>query len=480
MMQPPGVSISRPRAFGVRLEVSPRGDHREWSSVLVGRTPRPCGSRRGRNLVTRADGVPARLPAEPRLSYWALACWLHTGRDTARVAAMFGLPAPRVGAMAATWHWRQRAATASFSAGGGRGNLPEKTNSLPTPSGAAGLSSDDEPAPPAMSTSDSSGHVSNRQLPVENSVWLSVWWPLAWIADLCHRAPATRAGYTSDLAAYMEWLDAEGMDLPAAGRGELARYRDALASGAAMPSGRPASAATMTRRFAAIRHAYDWLAQAGMIGYSPARSLPLPRVHPAARVVRQPWVDAEMREVVARRVDALHEQGYVSARDRALFLVLAYTAPRVGELVALRVRDLSLDGRLQWVGKGQSPRSVVLRGEPFAAVDEYLRQRRAEAPSWKLSGRAPLFATRSGRAVTARQVRKIVWRLCAAAGREYRSPHAWRHGLITALRDLGLSRDEVQAYVGHARAESTAVYEHASPHRGDAGMRLAEWERVAG
>lgn len=447
-------------------------------------------------------GVPERAPAEPIRDYLIYAHWITTGRDNRMTAAQLGLTPILIARLAESWQWRYRLAA-----------MPREQPASASPANAT-----DPPGDPAGLTADTMALVGGRastsgndpalptirqlpgQLGKSNAYPLSQLrgtkateshnpqgthgilfylldhWPLAYVADLCNLRATTRAGYLADAARYLEWCEQDGLDPLAATRADVARYRDDLMRGQAMPTRRSASAATVQRRIAVVRHLYDWLALAGLVPACPARPLPLPVVDPYQAALRRPWVTGQQRRMVLDTVDELAAANRIPLRDRAILYLLAYGAPRVSEISGLTVGSL-VDGNLTWSGKGGGrPRTIRLPAGVADAIAVYLTQRRrALINGTRLPASAPMFTTRHGRTVQSRQVRKIVARMCQFAGIPHRSPHAWRHGLITSARQAGMTREDVQAYIGHARGDTTARYEHLAPDRAlDAGAWL--WE----
>ena len=122
----------------------------------------------------------------------------------------------------------------------------------------------------------------------------------------------------------------------------------------------------------------------------------LPRLAPHA-------LDTGQQRVFLRTVDACP-----SARDRALAVVLFYTALRLSELAALDVEDVAMTarrGRLQVrSGKGDAFREVPLNSACRAALQEWLTERGT-------TGTTALWLSRTGgRMVAARSTR-----CCAAS-----------------------------------------------------------------
>ncbi|MFT9449041.1 tyrosine recombinase XerC [Gluconobacter japonicus] len=156
--------------------------------------------------------------------------------------------------------------------------------------------------------------------------------------------------------------------------------------------------------------------------------------------------------------EGISDDAYTSAaalRDKALFTLLYGTGLRIGEALALDVRDLSNAGEnmLRVVGKGGKERLVPL----LPAVRETLETWKAAHPS--PSPDAPLFCgTRGGRlnpGVAQRAMRE--WRKGEGLP-DSATPHALRHSFATHLMEGGADLRAIQELMGHASLSTTQAY----------------------
>lgn len=254
-----------------------------------------------------------------------------------------------------------------------------------------------------------------------------------------------------------------------------------------------------------LRQALDFAVKRGLLPDNPARFVDLPAQPP-------PHVDFNVLEpsrveAVARAVEQLPDYDLPLMRDgrthphlrqvmqrrRAVYAdavrFSAYTGLRVGELRALRWRDIDFSGQAVRVarnnpssapaGSGErSPksgrgRSVPLTPEAVAALE---RISRLDFPS---GPEDYVFATEGAGPVDGGRLRDALYRGLEAAGLEYLrqkpNPFRWhdlRHTFGTiAVRVFPLT--DVQAYMGHANIQTTMRYVHHQP-RVDAAAKLAE------
>lgn len=154
-------------------------------------------------------------------------------------------------------------------------------------------------------------------------------------------------------------------------------------------------------------------------------------------------------------------------RNLAIALALHSAGMRVGELVALRRRDL--DHGLQGahiVGKGKQERFIRFSREAWQAIQAYLTARRDGDLAQGL-GDHPVFCRHDRRAgdqrlpMTTRSVRNIFFQLADRAGLTGKfqlTPHTLRHFFATTfLRetgDLALTQDAL----GHVDPRTTRIY----------------------
>jgi len=147
----------------------------------------------------------------------------------------------------------------------------------------------------------------------------------------------------------------------------------------------------------------------------------------------------------------------VSARDRAIVVVLLYTGLRLAELVALDVDDVKVSARKGIVvvrsGKGDSYREVPLNALVRQVLEEWLTERKTRAGD----GERAVFVGRSGRRLSKRSVDDVVRTLGKDAGVAL-SAHILRHTFLTRMVRQGSDLVLVAELAGHRRLETTRRY----------------------
>jgi integrase/recombinase XerC len=236
---------------------------------------------------------------------------------------------------------------------------------------------------------------------------------------------------------------------------DLRRWLGDMASGGA-------ARATLSRRAAAARTFFGWLAGTGRIPTDPSLRLAAPK-----RQTRLPSVlrqrDAsrllDVAATAADDVDPLH------VRNRAMLELLYATGIRVGELASLDVDDVDFGSRVVRVlGKGGRERVVPFGIPAEAALVDWLTLARSRLAR---SGSGPaLFLGRRGNRVDPRQVRDVVHQLMKhVPDAPDIGPHGLRHSAATHVLEGGADLRMVQELLGHASLATTQIYTHVSVDR---------------
>jgi len=264
-------------------------------------------------------------------------------------------------------------------------------------------------------------------------------------------APPTRRTYAGRVGGYLAWL-AELDPVLRRQQGEpfthghardytIRDYRTHLVSE------RKAKPASVNLTLAALDHFYRW------IGLGPARVRreDLPQAAPRALTVDQ-----------TRRLLRAAERGAQpgtagGVRDRAIVIVLLFTALRIAELAALNTSDVAISARKGLVtvrrGKGDRYRQVPLNAEARDTLDAWLDKRNALPGS---DGPA-LFLSLKGQRLSARAIDLAVRHLGQEADVET-SAHTLRHTCLTRLVRAGNDIVLVAELAGHSRLETTRRY----------------------
>jgi site-specific recombinase XerD len=281
----------------------------------------------------------------------------------------------------------------------------------------------------------------------------------AFAGSLASLSPATVTAYRHDVNAFVAWAGRLGLEGPAAvDRRVVRRYLAQLGT-------RRRASRTVARTLSSLRRWFAWLRRHDLIAGDPTAGLSAPKG------------DARLPRVL--RADELHQllddpstavaadPPAIRARDDAILELLYGSGLRVSEAAGLRTGDLDLAERIVTVwGKGAKQRRVPLSQPAVAALAHWLGGRRAELLEATAGGATPdpadvLFLNRRGRAITPRDIRRIVDHRAPAPTH----PHALRHTFATHLLDGGADLRAVQELLGHADLATTQLYTHVSRER---------------
>jgi integrase/recombinase XerC len=226
------------------------------------------------------------------------------------------------------------------------------------------------------------------------------------------------------------------------------------------------AAATINRRLSTLRRLVKLARRLGLIDWTVdvegLRSQPY-------RDTAGPGADGWRRLLEAALAAG---DGPKARRDRALLRLLHDNALRRGEVVALDVADLDLEGaRVAVVGKGQTERRwLTLNAPTIAALRDWLAARGAVP--------GPLFvnfdpARKGSGRLTADGLHEVVRALGrkAGLGRAVR-PHGLRHqGITRALELTNGNLRMVQKFSRHRDANTVQIYDD---NREDLAGRVAD------
>src|SRR3954453_13757224 len=177
----------------------------------------------------------------------------------------------------------------------------------------------------------------------------------------------TVESYRYDLVLFARWLEAtNGEPFQADGvtPTDLREYR------AFLLNVERRSPATINRRLASLRTFFQWDRAEGL-----CREIPTDAVKGIQSSPRAP--KSLLKKDVDRLIREVEQSG--NKRDLAVLQVLRHTGIRVGELVGLRLADVTLGERkgqlVVRVGKGSKYRVVPLNADARKAVSDYLAVR---------------------------------------------------------------------------------------------------------
>lgn len=144
-------------------------------------------------------------------------------------------------------------------------------------------------------------------------------------------------------------------------------------------------------------------------------------------------------------------------RDRAL-IVLAYRSGlRCAEILALMPKDIDVQRGTVSVhhGKGDKARVVALDPAGWAHVAEWMALR----ATWPISEASPIFCTRKGTPINARQVRAMFTRRATKAKIDkHVHPHGMRRTMASEMAAEGIPLIDISGALGHSNIATTNTY----------------------
>ena len=212
---------------------------------------------------------------------------------------------------------------------------------------------------------------------------------------------------------------------------------------------------SIRRKLAAVRSLFKFLRGEGVLQTNTAARLRTPKT-------RERLPEILSAEKANNLIDSVEEGSPVEKpsreRDLALFELLYGCGIRVSELVAINLSDINtLGGWLRVHGKGNKERQLPIGAQAVAAVNRYLRVRRASP------NQEALFLNSKGQRLSDRQVRRLVkFYSILVLGDSTIHPHTFRHAYATHLLSDGADLRAIQELLGHARLSTTQKYTQVS------------------
>jgi integrase len=205
-------------------------------------------------------------------------------------------------------------------------------------------------------------------------------------------------------------------------------------------------------------------------------------VNPLARIEKHPQRTSENIEVFAPEEVWALVRAAASEQDGALFLTAAFTGLRLGELLALRWRDVDFAGETIRVrasysaGQLTTPKSGQVRAVPMAPDVASAIAQLGRREDW-IGDDDLVFAGDTGTYLDGSALRRRYLAALDRAGLRRLRFHDLRHTFGTRMIAKADIR-RVQEWMGHADIQTTMKYLHYSPRPEDARL-VAEAFKLA-
>lgn len=206
---------------------------------------------------------------------------------------------------------------------------------------------------------------------------------------------------------------------------------------------------TIVTKIDTLSSFYGWLVREEELLKNPCLKIKRPKIE---KKVREGLTIIELEKVRAACEDA---------RQRALIEVFYSTGCRLDELSKLNRNDIDWQsGSMIVFGKGSKERRVYLSEKAKYYLMKYLDTRTDDCPALIVSNRRPIRRlTNEGIQYQVKKVRE------ASNIEKPLHPHIMRHTFAQLSLDNGMELADLQALMGHEKADTTARYAQVSEER---------------
>jgi integrase/recombinase XerD len=260
-------------------------------------------------------------------------------------------------------------------------------------------------------------------------------------------SPRTRKTYGNDLMQFVVWMENQKAECTSA---NLERYQLHLMLRPGV-KGR-LTAETRNRHLSELRSFFRYLKKSGQILQNPTTEL----VNTKERQ-RLPKAILTVEEVDA--LLALPDDSPLGLRDRAALEVLYGTGIRRIEFTRLQLSDLRLgEGVARIWGKGNKERLVPLGEMAVQALHGYLKEARGQLQKGPRHSSVFVSGVHGG-PLSDQEMSRVLHGYQKRAGIEKPVAfHIFRHSVATHLLQRGADLRSIQALLGHAKLDTTAIY----------------------
>ncbi len=213
---------------------------------------------------------------------------------------------------------------------------------------------------------------------------------------------------------------------------------------------------TRARKVSTLRNFFKYLSvQTGQIDHNPAELLDAPKLKKSL----------PKHLTLEKSVELLNSVKDVSnpnhLRDYCIITLFLNCGMRLSELCNLNVTDISTDGSLRILGKGNKERIIYLNEACRSSLSDYLKVRPNEGVP--ADHKNALFISRNKRRISNKTVQHIVYSALekiGMGGQGY-SVHKLRHTAATLMyQHGGVDIRVLQDVLGHENLGTTQIYTH--------------------
>jgi integrase/recombinase XerD len=271
-------------------------------------------------------------------------------------------------------------------------------------------------------------------------------------------SPRTIRTYGNDLRAFVKWVVQQGLsDTQELTAPLLESYqmhillRRSQAKIYSQP--RTLTAQTRNRILAQLRTFFRYLKKSGKLSHNPTADLE--RAREPQKLPKAVLTVPEVERLLA----AVSTDSARGLRDLAALEVLYGTGIRSQEFLGLCLADLRLEEALLHIlGKGSKERVVPLGPTAAQAVRVYLERGRPALMRKKRHNQVFVSAQHGG-PLSSLEFSKVLKDYAKQTGlKKNLTCHLFRHSVATHLLQRGADLRAIQAMLGHAKLDTTAIY----------------------
>jgi len=259
------------------------------------------------------------------------------------------------------------------------------------------------------------------------------------------------------LTFFLKWADERSLVYPQeVTRPALERYQRHLFH-LRKANGHPLSFRSQRCRLVPVRALFSWLTKQNVLLANPASELTLPKME--KRLPRGFLTAAEAERVLAQP----DVNDPIGLRDRAMLEVFYSCGIRRNEMCKLKQVEIDFERKTLFAreGKGRKDRMIPIGERAVAWVLKYLDEARPHLVLGDDDG--TLFLTDDGHPISPNRMTQLVRTHIDASGISKKgSCHMFRHTCATLMLEGGADVRWIQAMLGHARLDTTAIYTQVS------------------
>ena len=208
---------------------------------------------------------------------------------------------------------------------------------------------------------------------------------------------------------------------------------------------------TINRKISSLRTYYKFLLKIGDIEVSP---LVKHKALKTAKKLQVPFSEKEIEDVLEILKG---EDSFIGLRNKLIVELFYSTGMRRGELVNLKLNDISDSQKtIKVLGKRKKERLIPLLPSALSTIDSYLGYRRDLS---SLKDVDYLLLTEHGTKIYETLVYRVINNYFSKASEKVKkSPHILRHSFATHLLNQGADIKSVKELLGHSSLASTQIY----------------------